>query len=86
MEIEIDESEFNELEKAKEFLHFIVTHEESYDIIISNYIEFEQEILQLTLQNVMYHDSTSSSFYELRMRLNKRLINLFPSLTVDFCN
>lgn len=80
MEIEIDESEFHELEKAKEFLHFIVTHEESYDIIISNYIEFEQEILQLTLQNVMYHDSTSSSFYELRMRLNKRLINLLTSV------
>ena len=80
MEIEIEENEFNELEKAKEFLHFIVNHEESYDIIISNYIEFEQEILQLTLQNVMYHDSTSSSFYELRMRLNKRLINLLTSV------
>ena len=80
MEIEIDENEFNELEKAKEFLHFIVTHEESYDIIISNYIEFEQEILQLTLQNVMYHDPSSSRFYELRMRLNKRLINLLTSV------
>jgi len=80
MELEIDENEFMELENAKKFLHFILTHEESYDIVISNYIEFEQEILQLTLQNVMYYDSTSNSFYELRMKLNKRLINLLTSV------
>ncbi|WP_321343021.1 hypothetical protein [uncultured Draconibacterium sp.] len=80
MELQIDENEYSELEKAKEFLHFIVTHEESYDILISNYVEFEQEILQLTLENMMFRDSGTDIFYELRMRLNKRLINLLTSV------
>lgn len=79
-QFEIDEVEFNELEKAKEFLHFVVTHEESYDILVSNFMEFEQEILQLTLQNMLYSEYSTESFYELRMRLNKRLINLLTSV------
>ena len=80
LQLEISENEFNELENAKEFLHFVVSHEESYDILISNYIEFEQEILQLTIQNMMYSDPSIDNFYELRMRLNKRLINLLTSV------
>lgn len=44
LEIEISEKEFIELKEAKEFLHYIANLEESYDIVISNYTEFEQEI------------------------------------------
>ncbi len=80
LQLEISENEFTELENAKDLLHFVVTHEESYDILISNYKEFEQEILQLTLQNMLYSEYSTDSFYELRMQLNKRLINLLTSV------
>ncbi|WP_303924886.1 hypothetical protein [Draconibacterium sediminis] len=80
LNLEITEDQFHALEEAKEFLHFVVTHEESYDILVSNYLEFEQEILQLTLQNMMYSDYSTDGFYELRMRLNKRLVNLLTSV------
>lgn len=80
LQIEISENEFNELENAKDFLHFVITLEESYEILISNYKEFEQEILQLTLQNMLYSEYSTDSFYELRMLLNKRLINMLTSI------
>ncbi len=80
LELKINKNEFDELDKAKKFLHYIVSHEESYDILISNYIEFEQEILQLTMQNMMYSPYSTNIFYELRMKLNKRLINLLTSV------
>jgi hypothetical protein len=80
MKLKINKTDFIELKKAKEFLNYIFNVEESYDILISNYVEFEQEILKLTLQNMIFSDYTSEGFYELKMLLNKRLINLLSSV------
>jgi len=73
--LNIKEVEFISIQNAKQVLNFISQYEETYDILISNYLEFEKEILILTAEHMIYrHDE--DFFYQIRMQLNKRHINI----------
>mgnify|MGYP000175543353 FL=1 len=48
-ELVINESKFEQLKKAKECLSEILSFEEKYELLLSNYMELEKECLYLKI-------------------------------------
>lgn len=87
-EIEISEAEYFELQKARNILSNALAIEEKYEIVITNYLDFEKEILN-TAANYMIRDHLDySDFFTVRLNLNVKLVNLLTAvrLYVDQLN
>lgn len=87
-EIEISESEYYALQKARNILSNALEIEEKYEIVISNYLDFEQEILNATTKYMIREHLDYSDFFEVRLGFNIRLVNLLTAvrLYVDQLN
>jgi hypothetical protein len=87
-EIEISESEYFELQKARNTLSNALAIEEKYEIVISNYLHFEQEILNATTRYMIREHLDYSNFFKVRLSLNVKLVNLLTAvrLYVDQLN
>lgn len=87
-EIEISESEYLELQKARNTLSNALEIEEKYEIVISNYLDFEQEILNATTKYMIREHLDYSDFFKVRLGLNVKLVNLLTAvrLYVDQLN
>lgn len=87
-EIEISEREYFELQKARNVLSNALAIEEKYEIVISNYIDFEQGILNATTSYMIRDYLDYSDFFKFRLGLNVRLVNLLTAvrLYVDQLN
>ena len=73
----INEQAFNELKIAREILINALSIEEAYDIIIINYIDFEQSLSKQTIEFLVYFANYSyMDFYKTRSLLNAKLANL----------
>lgn len=79
-EIEISESEYFELQKARNTLTNVLEMEEKYEIVISNYLDFEQEILNATSRYMIREHLDYSNFFEVRLSLNVKLVNLLTAV------
>ena len=87
-EIEISESEYFDLQKARNTLSNALEIEEKYEIVISNYLDFEQEILNATTKYMIREHLDYSDFFQVRLGLNVKLVNLLTAvrLYVDQLN
>ena len=87
-EIEISESEYFDLQRARNILSNALEIEEKYEIVISNYLDFEQEILNATTQYMIRQHLDYSDFFEVRLGFNVKLVNLLTAvrLYVDQLN
>ncbi len=87
-EIEISESEYFELQKARNTLSNALEIEEKYEIVISNYLDFEQEMLNATTKYMIREHLDYSDFFKVRLGLNVKLVNLLTAvrLYVDQLN
>jgi hypothetical protein len=87
-EIEITAEEYTEFEKAKNILTNALAIEEKYEIVIRNYIGFEKKILDTTNTYMVRTTLGYSDFFEVRLELNIRLVNLLTAarLYVDQLN
>jgi hypothetical protein len=79
-EIEISEQEYVELQKARNTLSNALSVEEKYEIVISNYLDFEQEILNATTCHMIRDHLDYTDFFKVRLGLNIKLVNLLTAV------
>ncbi|MDN5941464.1 MAG: hypothetical protein L0H94_06250 [Nitrospira sp.] len=78
-EIEITEENYLALQNAREVLTNALAIEEKYEILICNYLEFEKQILNDTAYYMVRSITGYSDFFDVRLALNVRLVNLLTS-------
>jgi hypothetical protein len=87
-EVEITAEEYAELKEARKILSNALAIEEKYEILIRNYLDFERQVLDIVITNMVRSRSGYSDFFEVRLSLNVRLVNLLTAarLYVDQLN
>jgi hypothetical protein len=78
-EIVIDEKQFNDLKQAKNLLSEALAIEEKYELLISNYLDLEKECLNITSEYMVKNATTYADFFDIRLTLNRRIVNLLTS-------
>ena len=80
-EIEISEESYKSYKDARTILVNCLAIEEKYEILISNYLDWEKQILDVALTDMvrMHSHSHYSEFFDFRLALNIRLMNLLTS-------
>lgn len=78
-ELVINESKFEQLKKAKECLSEILSFEEKYELLLSNYMELEKECLLISAQSMVYEDNEYMNFFDIKLLFNQRIVNLLTT-------
>lgn len=78
-EVEISAQDFSRLRAARGVLSNAFAIEEKYEIVISNFLDLEKQILDVAATNAVRATNTYADFFETRSRLNIRLVNLLTS-------
>src|SRR6266849_1778491 len=74
--VDISAQEFELVKTAKHNLFVLLGVEEKFNLVIGNYLEYEQELLNLALVHMASHNPTWSSFHDAKALINRRLANL----------
>ncbi|MFM8550879.1 MAG: hypothetical protein ACKOCD_00950 [Nitrospiraceae bacterium] len=77
--VEITEAQFLAAKTAKANLVTLVGIEEKFDLLMENYADYEREILNLTLGNVLFRDMSCQWFRGNSQVLTRRLANLLSA-------
>lgn len=77
--IEILQADYEQTQKAKQNLVEVLDIEEKYNFIIENYKEFEQELLNIGVDQMLFFEHDWSSFIGKIHLINRRLINLLTA-------
>jgi len=77
--LEIREEEFKEIAAAKRGLIIATGFEEKFYLVLENYAEFEQTLLNLTLHRLIFLKNEWTSFQDNILVLNRRLANLLAA-------
>lgn len=77
--VQIEFDKFNELKESQEILFAVQAIEEKYDLLIQNYLEFEQEILLELAKNMIFIKQEYDDFYEVKSVFNRRIVNFLTS-------
>ncbi len=77
--VEISREEFDQAKLAKRNLFRVLAIEDKFDLVLANYTEFERELLDLALQQMVYFDDSWSSGHFDIYRVNRRLANLLSA-------
>lgn len=77
--LEISEEEYLSLKRSRPILNSAFSFEENYDLLVGNYLEFENSALSITTnamarQLLEYHD-----MFKLRAEMNRRAVNFLSS-------
>lgn len=83
-EIEISIEEFNDLNIARRVLSNAFEIEQKYEVVISNFLELEKELLNIAAANTIRMLQTYSEFFETISVLNTRLVNLLTATRLYF--
>lgn len=78
-QIQIDAETYAGFKAARRVLSSALAIEENYEILISNYQEFETTILESAAFNMVRDRTSYGDFFDIRIALNRRLINLFTT-------
>lgn len=78
-EIALDKGKYDSIKRAREVLSNGLAMEEKYEILISNYLEFEKEILDQAAQSMIRSPYDYNDFFQVRVSLNIRLVNLLTA-------
>lgn len=79
-ELEIDKKRFEQLKTSKLVLSHAFAIEEKYEIIISNFLELEREATNITISEMVRDHTGYKDFFDIRLALNIRLVNLLTSV------
>lgn len=79
-EIEVDKGKFDSLKEAKVILFEGFAMEEKYEILITNYLEFEKELLNSTTESMIHSTYRHEDFFFLKMSLNRLMVNFLSSV------
>jgi hypothetical protein len=78
-ELEISHDEFLNLAAAREVLTNAFAIEEKYEIVLSNLLDLEKELLSLAAAEILRRPWDYSGFYAVRAVLNVRMVNLLTA-------
>lgn len=78
-EVPISDAQFEAAKSARVVLTAAFALEESFDLLIGNYIEVEQELLTAAAANAARSTNTYEDFFELRSTVNRRVVNLLTA-------
>lgn len=78
-EVPIDDAQFEAIAQARVVLAAAFALEESYDLLIGNYVEVEQELLAAAARSAVRNLSECQDFLELRSTINRRVVNLLTA-------
>jgi len=84
-EVEIDEADYWALIEAKKVLFNCFSIEKKYEILLSNYLEFEQQILHVTASQMIRglppstYEARQTIELDIRLMIDLRLVNLLTS-------
>jgi len=78
-ELEIDKERFDLLKGARHTLIEAFALEEKYEILISNYLELEKQVVCQAVEAQFRTRSEYSEYFEFRMAFNVALVNLLTS-------
>ena len=79
VQITIDATAYERYQAARKVLSAAFAIEENYEILISNYQEFETTLLESAAFSMLRNHVGYGDFFDTRMALNRRLINLFTT-------
>ncbi|HEY6342029.1 MAG TPA: hypothetical protein VIY49_11095 [Bryobacteraceae bacterium] len=77
--VEISEEEYRRVRLAKQKILRSLAVEDKFDLVVTNYEDFEREILGLALHQMVYSDLSWSSMHSDRQTLNRRVLNLLSA-------
>jgi hypothetical protein len=75
----ISEAEYRELRGARDSLLMLLSFEEKFEAVTQNFLEFESELLNSTMQYVMNRAPGYQWFFAKRALLNRKLSNLLSA-------
>lgn len=78
-ELPISDEQFEAIAQARLVLNAAFALEESYDLLIGNYVEVEQELLTASAKNAVRDLNEYQDFFELRSTVNRRVVNLLTA-------
>lgn len=78
-EVEISAHDFANLKAARSVLSNAFAIEEKYEIVISNFLDLEKQLLDVAATNAVRDTLSYAEFFETRSVLNIRLVNLLTA-------
>jgi len=78
-DIEITEQEFLATKRAKDNLVLVATVEEKFDVLLENYLEYEQSLLAAALTQLVHPIRERDDFMADRRTITRRLVNLLTA-------
>lgn len=77
--IDIEKADFESMKKAMSALNNGLAIEEKYDILISNYCEFEMEILKQATEQMICLPQSYKDLYTSRIGFDRKMVNLLTA-------
>lgn len=77
--IELSPEEYSQIVTAKRRLVAALELEETFDLLLANYVEYERALFDSSLTTLLHHRWDWSAFREDRALLNRRIVNLLSS-------
>jgi len=77
--VEVDDTTYRSALHAKKCLREALEIEEKFDLLLSNYGEFEGELLQIGLRAAMYFENEWSASIGSLQTMNRRIVNLLTT-------
>lgn len=74
--LDISRDDFERLKKAKRGLFVLVGIEEKFEMLLDNYVDYEQELLRIALGHMVSHNVDYLEMNDGRPSMNRRLANL----------
>lgn len=78
-EVQINEATYRLCKVSMDILQHALSIEEKYELLISNYSDFEKELLGVTSKLLIRPPQNYSDFFDDRVLLNRKLVNLLTS-------
>ncbi|MDT3736559.1 MAG: hypothetical protein ROZ00_10055 [Denitratisoma sp.] len=83
-EVEITPEEFVTLKAAREILTDAFAIEEKYEIVVSNFLSVEKQLLDIAVTNAVRDTLSYGELFEIRSALNIRIVNLLTATKLYF--
>jgi hypothetical protein len=77
--LEISQQRYDEIKKARQILSAAFSLEETYDLLVGNYIELETSALGLAAKSMMQAPHHYDEMFELTAQMNRRAINFLTT-------
>lgn len=77
--VDLSRTEFESIRNARTILKYALAMEEKYDLVVLNYIDFEQSLLDWAVLSMVKGKDTYETFFRMRADLSNRIANLLAA-------